>query len=122
MLDLAISSGVSYCGPVHTDVMPVTEVQEVFASELCAVVSDDDVGYPELVDYVGEEEDSLLGSDVCDGSSLDPHGALVDGNQQVVVSSHCPLEGTHEVEAPVDTIFGHVPRDQQSIDRQVEQE
>jgi len=49
------------------DVMPVTEVQELFASELGAIVGDDDVGYPKLVDYVCEEEDCLLGADVCDG-------------------------------------------------------
>jgi len=70
-LDLAVSSRVSYCRPVHTDVMSVTEVKELFASELGAIVGDDDVGYPEPVDYVGKEEDCLLGADVCDGSSLD---------------------------------------------------
>ena len=51
--------------------MSVTEVKELFASELGAIVGDDDVGYPEPVDYVGKEEDCLLGADVCDGSSLD---------------------------------------------------
>jgi len=54
------------------DVMPITEVQELFASEFCVVVGDDDVGYPKLVDYVSEGEDSLLGADVCDGLSFDP--------------------------------------------------
>ena len=49
----------------------VTEIQKLFASELGAIVGDDDVGYPEPVDYVGKEEDCLLGADVCDGSSLD---------------------------------------------------
>ena len=57
---------------MHTDVMPITEVQELLASELCAVVGDDDVGYPKSVDYVSEEEDLLLGANVSDGSSLDP--------------------------------------------------
>jgi hypothetical protein len=52
--------------------MPVIEIQELFASELCAIVGDDDVGYPNPVDYVSEEEDSLLRVDVCDGSSFDP--------------------------------------------------
>ena len=42
------------------DVKPITEVQELFASELCTVIGDDDVGYSKSVDYVGEEEDSLL--------------------------------------------------------------
>jgi len=65
------------------DVMPVVEVRELFVGELRAVVVDNDVGYPELVDNVGEEEDSLLGADVCDGSSLDPFGEFVDGYQQM---------------------------------------
>jgi len=72
MLDLAVSSRVSYYRLVHTDVMPITKVQELFASELCAIVGDDGVGYPKPVDYVGEEEDGLLGANVCDGLSLDP--------------------------------------------------
>jgi len=80
--------------------MPVAEVQELFAGELCAVIGDDDVGYPESVDYVGEEEDRLFGADVCDGSSLDPFAKLVDGYQQMGVPSRSPLERTHEVEAP----------------------
>jgi hypothetical protein len=54
------------------DVMPITEVQELFANELCSIVGDDDVGYPKSVDYVGEEEDGLLGANVSDRSSLDP--------------------------------------------------
>jgi hypothetical protein len=52
------------------------------------------------MDYVGEEEDNLLRPNVCDGSSIDPFGELVDGHQQVDVPSCHPLEGTHEVEAP----------------------
>jgi len=70
-LDLAVGLWVSYYTPVHTDVVPVIEVQELFAGELCAIVGDDDVGYPKPVDYVSAEEDSLLGANVCDGSSLD---------------------------------------------------
>jgi len=87
MLDLAVGLRMGYCRPVHTDVMPVAEVQELFASELGTIVGDDDVRYPEPVDYVSEEEDCLFGADVCDGSSLDPFGELVDGYQQMGVSS-----------------------------------
>jgi hypothetical protein len=36
--------------------------------------------YPKPVDYVGKEEGSLLGANVCDGSSLDPLRELVDGH------------------------------------------
>jgi hypothetical protein len=80
--------------------MLVIEVQELFVGELCAVIGDDDVGYPKSVDYVSEEEDRLLGADICDGSSLDPFGKLVNGYQQMGVPSRCPLERAHEVEAP----------------------
>ena len=69
------------------DVMLVAEVQELFAGELRAVVGDNDVGYSEPVDNVGEEKDGLLGADVCDGSSHDPFGEFVDGYQQMGVSS-----------------------------------
>jgi len=65
--------------------MLVAEVQELFAGELSAVVSDDDVGDPKPVDDVGEEKDGLLGVDVGDGSSLDPFGEFVNGYQQVGV-------------------------------------
>jgi len=61
--------------------MPIAKVQELFASELSAVVGDDDVGNPEPVDNVGEEKDGLLGADVCDGSSLGPFGEFIDGHQ-----------------------------------------
>ena len=71
-LDLAVSSRVSYCRPVHTDVMLIIEVHELFAGEFCAIVGDDDIRYPKPVDYVGEEEDNLLGANVRDGLRLDP--------------------------------------------------
>ena len=90
-LDLAVSSRVGHCRPVHTDVMPIAEVQELFAGELSAVVGDDDVGNPEPVDDVGEEEDGLLGVHIYDGSSLDPFGEFVDGNQQMGVPPYCLL-------------------------------
>jgi len=67
--------------------MTVTEVQELFAGELGVVVSDDDVGYPEPVDDVGEEKDGLLGADIRDGSSLDPFGEFIDGHRQMGASS-----------------------------------
>jgi hypothetical protein len=83
-LDLAVGSRVSYCRPVDMDVMPVTEVQELFPGELRAIVGDDDTGNPKPMNYVSEEEYNLLGVNVCDGSSLDPFGELIDGHQQVV--------------------------------------
>ena len=67
--------------------MPVIEVQELFAGELGAIVSDDDVGYPKSVDNVGEEKDGLLGVNVRDGSSQNPFGEFVNGYQQMGISS-----------------------------------
>jgi len=67
--------------------MPVTEVQELFAGELGAIVGDDDIGYPKPVDNVGEEKDGLLGADVREGSSLNPFGEFVDRYQQMGISS-----------------------------------
>ena len=80
--------------------MSVTEVQELFAGELCAIIGDDDVGYPEPVDYVGEEVDSLLRADVCNGLGFDLLGELVGGHQQMGVLPCCLLERAHEIEAP----------------------
>jgi len=54
--------------------MLIAEVQELFAGELGAVVSDDHVRDSESVYDVGEEKDGLLEADVGDGSSLDPFG------------------------------------------------
>jgi len=71
--------------------MLIAEVQELFASELGAVVGDDHVRDSESVDDVGEEKDGLLGADVGDGSSLDPFGEFVDVHEQVGVTPFCLL-------------------------------
>jgi hypothetical protein len=65
MLYLPIRHGVSYGGLVHPDVVVLAEVQELPASELGAVVSNDDgVRDPKAMDDVGEERHRLLGPDV----------------------------------------------------------
>jgi len=71
--------------------MLIAEVQELFAGELTAIVSDDDVGNPKPVDDVGEEKDGLFGADVGNGLSLDPFGQFVDGHQLVGVPPFCLL-------------------------------
>jgi hypothetical protein len=53
----------SYDGPVHTDVVVVAEVQELFSGELRAIVGDDWVWDPEAMDDFGEERHRLLGPD-----------------------------------------------------------
>ena len=70
--------GVHHSRPVHAYVETVAERQELLACELGAVVGDDRVQNPESEDYVGEEQHSVLGFDLADGSSLDPLGELVD--------------------------------------------
>jgi hypothetical protein len=42
----------SYDRPEHTDVMVVAEIQELFISELGAVVRDDAIRNPKMVDDV----------------------------------------------------------------------
>jgi hypothetical protein len=54
---------VGYVGLVHPDVVVLAEVQELSASELGAVVSDDGVRDPEAMDDVGEEYHRLFGPD-----------------------------------------------------------
>jgi hypothetical protein len=60
---LPIRHGVSYDGPVHSNVVVLAEVQELSASELSAVVGDDGVRNPEAMDDVGEERHRLFGPD-----------------------------------------------------------
>jgi hypothetical protein len=62
-LHLPIRHGVSYGDLVHTDVVVLTEVQELLPSELGAVVGDDGVRDPKAIDDVGEERHRLLGPD-----------------------------------------------------------
>jgi hypothetical protein len=54
---------VSYGGPIHPDVVVLAEVQELFVSELGAVVGDDGVWDPKAMDDVGEERHRLFGPD-----------------------------------------------------------
>jgi hypothetical protein len=53
----------SYGGSVHTDVVVVAEVQELFSGELRAIVGDNGVRDPKAMDDVGEERHRLLGPD-----------------------------------------------------------
>jgi hypothetical protein len=55
---------VSYDGPVHPDVVVLSEVQELSVSELGAVVGDDGVWDSKAMDDVGEERHRLFGPDV----------------------------------------------------------
>jgi hypothetical protein len=63
-LYLPICHGVSHGGPVHLDVVILTEVQELSAGELGAVVGGDGVRDPKVMDDVGEERHRLFRPDV----------------------------------------------------------
>ena len=71
-LDLTVGARVSDRGPVDSDAVPVTEVQELLPGEVCSMVSDDIVRNAELVDDVVEEFDRLFRADVGDGLGLYP--------------------------------------------------
>ena len=96
----------------------IAEHQELLACELGAIVGDDRVRNPESEDYVSEEQHSLLGFDLADGSSLDPLGKLVDCYQQVSEAIGRPLQWANEVQS----LYGEWPCDGdglQSVGREV---
>jgi hypothetical protein len=72
MLDLPIHPGVCHGCPIHADMVITTETEKLFADEPCAVVGDDGVWDPKVVNDVDEEEHRLLGLDLRNWSSLDP--------------------------------------------------
>jgi hypothetical protein len=71
--------------------MVITEFQELFTSELGAVVRDDVVRNPKAMNDTGEEQHGLLRSDVGNGMGLDPLGKLVNGDEQVGEAPSCFL-------------------------------
>jgi hypothetical protein len=66
VLNLSVCLGVCHGCPIHTDVVIITEPEELLAGELCAIVGDDGIWDPEAVDDVYEEEHHLLGLDLHD--------------------------------------------------------
>jgi hypothetical protein len=80
--------------------MVIAEFQEPFAGKVGAVVRDDVVGNPKAMNDVGEEQRGLLRSDVGNGTSLDPLGKLVNGDEQVGEAPSCFLQGSDQVEPP----------------------
>ena len=78
----------------------VAECQEFLARELGAIVCDDRVRDPEPEDNIGEEQNSLLGLYLADGSSLNPLGELFDCYQQVGEAPGHLLQRANEVQSP----------------------
>ena len=106
-LHLPVRLWVPHSRPVHTYVVAIAKRQELLACELGAVVGDDRIRDPEPEDNVSKEQNSLLGSDLADESSLDPFGEFVDCHQQVGVAPGRLLQRADEVQPP----HGKRPRD-----------
>ena len=95
-----------------------TSPHEFLARELGAIVGDDRIRDPEPEDNVSKEQNGLLGSNLADGSSLDPLGEFVDCHQQVGEAPGRLLQRADEVQSP----HGKRPRDGvglQSMGREV---
>ena len=65
-------------GPVDSDAVPITEVQELLLGEVSPMVSDDAVRNAKSIDDVEKEFDRLFRLDVGDGLGVDPLGELVN--------------------------------------------
>jgi hypothetical protein len=47
VLDLPVCTRVGDCGPIHVDVIVITEIKEFFSGELSAIVGNDRLRDPE---------------------------------------------------------------------------
>ena len=97
-LDLTVSSWMSNQGPVDSNAISITEVQELLPGEVSPMVSDDAVRNTELVDDVEEEFDRLFRVDVSDGLRLYPLGEFVHCYEQVSEAAWALFEGSYHVE------------------------
>jgi hypothetical protein len=69
-------------GPIHADVIVVTEIQESPPpGELSAIVSDDRVRDPKMKNDVLDEIYGLLGANLSQGPHLDPLSKFIDRNR-----------------------------------------
>jgi hypothetical protein len=67
---------------------------------LGAIVGNNGVRHPKLVDDVREKGHGLFGLEVCDWACFDPLGELVYGNQQVGVAPGRLSQGPDDVQPP----------------------
>jgi hypothetical protein len=75
-LCLPICVRVSERYPIDLDSVPVSEIQELLAREVGAVVGDDGVGHTKLEDDIKKKLDSLLGAKLDDWFCFNPFGEL----------------------------------------------
>jgi hypothetical protein len=87
-------------GPVHPDAIVITEIQELFPSELSVIVGDDGVWDPKIENNVLEKIYFLLAADLRQGPCLDPLSELVNYDKQVGQALRCFLEGPQKIQAP----------------------
>jgi hypothetical protein len=74
---------VGHCGPVHSDVIVIVEVQESFSGELSPVVINDRIRDPKTKNDVPDEIYGLLGADFCQRLRLDPLSKFINHHKQV---------------------------------------
>ena len=87
-----------HSGPIDMDVVFIVELEELFLSELRAVVRDNRVWDSKAMDDVKEEQHGLLGLDRGDRSSLYPLCKLVYSDKQVRIALGRPLERSDQIE------------------------
>jgi hypothetical protein len=81
VLDLPVCTWVGDRGPVHADVIVITEIQEFFSGELSAVVGNDRVRNPEMKNDVLDEIHDLLRANFSQGLRLDPLSKFIDHDE-----------------------------------------
>jgi hypothetical protein len=88
-----------YC-PVYSNVVVITEVQELLSGEPGAVVGDDSIGDPKAEDNGLHKAYHLFGANFGQRISLDPLGELVDHDKHVGEAPGQFFEGSQDVQAP----------------------
>jgi hypothetical protein len=100
MLNLLVHAGVGDCCPVYSDVIVVTEVQELLSNKLLVIVSNDIIGDPKVENNVLDKACRFFGANFGHGLSLDLLGELVDHDKQVGEALGQVFKGSQEVQTP----------------------
>ena len=86
--------------PIDVDVVFIVELEELFLSELRAVVRDNRVWDSKAMDDVKEEQHDLLGLDHGDRSNIYPLHKFVYSDKQVHIALGRSLESSDHIEPP----------------------
>ena len=100
MLDLPVHSRVRDGGLIDPDVVFIIESKELLPDELRAIVRDNGVRDPKVMDDVKEEQHGLLRLDRGDRSSLYPLYKLVYGDKQVGIAPGRPFKRSDQIKPP----------------------